>query len=950
MRAFSIVLTRALSAVTGIALGLAFIDGAAAQQLPPPLNPNAASNVQAAMDSNSIMGFETPAGWSVKGNQATTPQESATATRTQGLFALAIQTPSNLTKLTSLPVASTAAALAGIGASGASFHVDVMLPVQQGNPNNAGQLQLLVDSSSLGLSKVPVGTVNFSGLRLGIYTTMKIPIPDAIRTALAGAPFTDLTFEFMISSPGHGAGTYLFDNLRVHSVTLVTAIAGTTPPPGYGGSADFVVFGGTPQMQTFDAGPVQVPDSFHLKLGAAGSTVVQLDLGYDGTPSVTCTYTGDTSDTNGKTYKPLLCTGGVQPGDIVGANWARLSITGGDSSMKLRAQLARSPIGDLLGAGIIPPMPTYWGDFDSCVPATVADQVHPPVASPPSVSCAAQAAEASQIVTAYVNKVNSGPFTGDWIVTPVPESARRHGDASPQDYIAGVPPPPGDPDFDQGGHINEGGNFDAYWRMHGNFVTGNETAHTTNFDMTLGAHAVLFGQDVNVLTIEATEESNSGQVGGAPPSADATLSVYVFGIQAPGADIQPAVSFDKPLEASDDFTIEAQIWVFDLKFSASGRAGVDINGSLSLAGAQINFIPEATVGLHAFGGIGITGLVSGGVDVTIPRLLDVRVIVGALLNWFPETDPDHCGATLSFQASGTASVLSDGGDISLTATFGDCPFCIDYSHSIFSWGPLLEGPPKTLFEYDTSTTLFKLPTSLCTAPLSVAIDSPTPGTTSLQAKTPFGLSGTAVSTNGGSPVQCATDFTWTLSPGGVFQGTNNTTYTGCNPAAVFANAGPATIGLTATHVYNSPSGPITETKSASSSIVIAPLPDGDYIQSLAEPSKLDILCLKTPCTNNVLTVFAPAPGVTYNVNGFINGASEPVCTAWTATDPFGNTTSLPDDTLFDIFPFSQAHWTPSSSVPSGIYTITMTTANGACGSGGTTFGSAQLTVIFETVK
>src|SRR5215472_404879 len=66
-------------------------------------------------DSNAIMGFETPAGWSVAGSNATIPTELSTTTRTQGSFALAVNTPSNLTKLASLPVTSNAAALAGVG-------------------------------------------------------------------------------------------------------------------------------------------------------------------------------------------------------------------------------------------------------------------------------------------------------------------------------------------------------------------------------------------------------------------------------------------------------------------------------------------------------------------------------------------------------------------------------------------------------------------------------------------------------------------------------------------------------------------------------------------------------------------------------------------------------------------------------------------------------------------
>ncbi|HYM06714.1 MAG TPA: hypothetical protein VEU11_09155, partial [Terriglobales bacterium] len=509
-------LTRNVS--TGIALALMFINCAAAQQL------------STALDSNAIMGFETPAGWFVTGNNATIPTESPTTTRTQGKSALAVTIPSNLTKLTSMPVASTATALAGVGNSGAIFQVDVMLPLQQGNSNNSGQLQLFVNSPSRGLSKVLVGSVNFSGFRLGTYHTMKFPIPPAIGSALGAAPFNDLTFQFFIGSPGTGQGTYLFDNLRVHSVPLVTATAGTQPPPGYGGSVDFVVFGGTPEAQLFDAAPVQVPDSFHLKLGTVGATTVQLDLGYDGTPSFTCTYDADTTDATGKSYRLQSCSGGIQAGDILGASWAKLTIVAGDPSMKLRAQLAKNPVGDQTGGGIIPAMPTFWGDFDGCIPAVVADKAVPPYTSR-SATCASQTAEATQIATAYVKKMQNSDPAPNWIVTPMPEFARRHGDGSPHNNLTG-PPPPKDPPFDDEGHLNPGGDWDAYWRVFGNLTYGTSGFDfTTHFDGTADAHVVLWGQDVDALSIQAMADSDVGPTNLGNPKVSGCLHVYLFGAE-----------------------------------------------------------------------------------------------------------------------------------------------------------------------------------------------------------------------------------------------------------------------------------------------------------------------------------------------------------------------------------------------------------------------------------
>ena len=883
-----------------------------------PASPAAAQSAAVLPDSNAVMGFESPALWVAKGNSAIATTVSATATRTQGSSAYSLASPANQITLTSVPVASTAIALKGVGDVGATFQADIMLPIVAGNPINRGSLQLFLSSPSRRLNNVLIGNVDFTPIRLGLYTTLKFPIPDGVRTALAGASFGDLTFQFMLNSPGTGAGTYLLDNLRVHSAPLVKANAGTKTPPGYGGSVDLVAIGNTPTAQQFDAGAVQVPDGFHLKLGTAGSTTVQLDLGYDGTASFTCTYTGDNNDTTAKSYKLVGCTGGFQPGDLVGASWAKLMIVGGDPSMKIRAQLARNPVGDLVGTGLIPAMPTFWGDFDGCVPAAVANGAYPPVASAPSASCAAQTAEASRIVTAYFDKVKNSQFPPNWIVTPTPETARRHGDGSPHDNLVGVPPPPNDPPFDQEGHVNEGGNWDAYWRMSGNLTDDHANFHnTTSFDMTLSGHAVLFGQDVNVLSIEAAAQSDSGAVnqdGFTDPKASGSLSAFVFGIQLYHKDVTP--SLDLPglhAEVGDDFTVEAQIWIFDVKLSASATAGIDVTGKLTPVGADVVVTPHATIGLHAYGGIGVAGIISGGVDVSIPRLLDANVTAGVLLSWYITTDPAHCNATLNFTALLTSHIQSDGGDISLVATFGDCPFCYDLSHSIFSWGPIFDNP-KTIFRHDESGTLFNLPISMCQVPLDVVIDPLATGSvqgnpltvelTGHASRRPTAATGDASSNvpgiispdTGYVPAIPCNNLVWSLTGGAFISPATNT---GCKVIATFTSPAAGAPALQATinlHVdYDTPNsafpgGKISESGDAATVTVnvTAPTP-GPHI------TRVDWCTTGGSCVSSV-----PAPGVpvridTSGVNSirFVGlivraaGATGPTTTTWTATNVNG---------------------------------------------------------------
>src|SRR5262249_16684728 len=189
----------------------------------------------------------------------------------------------------------------------------------------------------------------------------------------------------------------------------------------------------TPGVASFPVGLVQVPQSFHVKLGSAGPNgSVQLALGYGATPFVTCTYD---AGPDGTAYLLTACSGGVHAGDLISADIAGLTILAGDGAAgrrKIGAQVALNPVGDMAGAGVIPPMPTFWGD-------------------PP--------ASASQIVTDYFNAVHAAqPITTEerWIQTPVPEFARRSSDGSPHNNLLG-PPPPHDPPFDKEGHLNPGG-------------------------------------------------------------------------------------------------------------------------------------------------------------------------------------------------------------------------------------------------------------------------------------------------------------------------------------------------------------------------------------------------------------------------------------------------------------------------------------------------------------
>jgi hypothetical protein len=951
----------------GLLLVLAFVAGSVRLRASSP--DQALAPLVTITDANAIMGFETPVAWTPKGDSASGTSAAATTTRTQGRFAYAVMNPSNLTTaLTSAPVASTATALAGIGDPGAALQVDLMLPTQLGNTSNLGSMQLFISSRSRKLNNVLVGSVSFKNRRLGIYLTLKFPITDDVRSALAGASFDDLMFQFVVISPGRVTGTYLFDNLRVHSAPLVTADKNTRPPAGYGGSVDLIAIGSTPDATTFDAGIVQVPDDFHLKLGHAGAATVRLELGFDGVPSITCSYL---PNADGKSFGQPSCNGGAQAGDLVGASWARLAILGGDSSQKIRAQLAKNPVGDLAGPGIIPPLPTFWGDFDGCTPTLVANQLHPPF-GPPSSSCTAQTAQASQIVTDYFNKVNNSNAAPNWIVTPTPEFARRHGDGSPHDIPTG-PPPPNDPDFHKDGHVNEGSDWDAYWRLDGSLDAESSDPNsaapfhnTTHFDATLSGHVVLWGKDVNVASIDVTVESDTGGVtssGFDQPSVTGCVHKYVFGLQYPESTDcgVPNVGFNVNFGATAETdTGDVQIWIFVVELGATAKVGVDITGGISPVGLDLQVAPQATMGVHASGSVGISGIASGGVDVRSDNLLSVAAPMSALAGWFLTTNPEQCVAKLGFSGAGSADISGGGGDIDLVATFGDCPFCKDVSWKILSWGSI-DAYSKPLFgPFTASQTLFPLPISLCTATLAANIQSPVSGTSVPGGSLfPLTLKGSAsrpgtpstgdpssgvtgiVPDSGLGTIDCK-NFAWRVTGGR----TDPISGKGCTVKAIFDEPAPATIGQATIDLHvertvtDQSTRPITETGDATSvMITVLPPTPGPHITKPAQDA-----CDLASCAR-IATI--DTSGVTsIEFAGVVVGAPGPTTTTWTATNVNGGA-PIPISGSTQgctVCTATTAIWTGFPT--SGTFTITMTTIDATTHQ---LFGTDTITLILVQV-
>jgi hypothetical protein len=950
------------SGIIAAGIGLSAFNYAAAQEAASsPDSQSAASSeghVEPAhhspLDPNSIMGFEVPDAWLVRVDGFFPDFDvKSTTTRTQGSAAFAVSDPPSLMTLTSRRVGSTATALTGIGNRGALLQLDVQLPSQtdqsgRGNQGGcdprSGEIEGFLSVRSAGLNRVSLGRLSLSKLRDGIYNTVSFTIPDSVSSRLNGATYDDMIFEFEVSAPGKVRGAYLFDNLRVHSVELTQSPTGEAPPSGYGGSVDLVVPGGPPVTQTFSLGPAQIPSGFHLKKGTAGGTTVLLELGLDSSPSFTCTYSPDSSDKTGESYVLKSCTNGFEAGDLVSANWVSLGITGNATGLQINAQLALSPLGDLTGSGLLPAMPTFWGNSDTCSPSPVSGKV-----VTTTTSCAAQVAQANQIVTTYFNQADSDHPSPNWIVAPVAAAALRSYDGTPVN--TSPTSGPNNVPFDTGGDLNPGGSFDAYWKLSGNLnptaVAGTDE-NLTHFDAAFTAHTVLFGDDVDVVDAKVTADTDSGETAPAskPATSTGSLGFYVFGEEIPsgGLNVNPSTGFSVDPSWNQEYDLPPiEIWIFDITLGALVDADLNAQGSAALSGADLSVTPSASIGAHVAGGIDI-GVASGNVDAKV-NLITLSTPATAQVKWVINNTPQVCATTLNGSLDGNLNLSSGGGEVDLDASVGDCPICYTHSWTLFKWSPLVS-KSWTLIDDTIDVQLFALPTSLCPYTATANIVSPSNGA-SLSSGLPTTLVGSAGPTD--DTIASTSTYNWTYTPG-----TNAGTYTvnpagqnGPNPVVTFGpptsgNTSTWTIGLTATTTVKGVGGSANNVTSTATpvTVTVTNLSQGVYIGEILSgpngPAVPDPTVGGAYNIGNVplpVTVFGVVSGATGTLNSTFTVA---YCNDQTAacTQPV-SPQSLPVTGAATTTP--SAVW--SSGFQGGYYKITMTTT-----AGGTNFGTTSAIV------
>jgi len=913
---------------------------------------------------NDVMGFENPAAWVVTAEGPIRNFNVASTTiRTQGGAALAIVNSQGPMTLTSGPVSSTATALAGIGNRGALLQLDILLPVEGGNssddqkqdfnPANGGWIDGFVSVPSRGLSNVPIGHVAFTNYRAGIYNTIGFSIPDEVSSALNGAHFSDMVVEFVVILPGTAKGTYLFDNLRVHSVELVQKPTGAATPKGYGGSVDLTVTGNKPVKRSFSLDPVQIPSGLHLKAGTAGTTTLQLEAGVDSNTNFNCTYVADSSDKSGQSYKLKSCSGQNEAGDLIGSNWVSLAIEGGEASQQLYAQLVLSPLGDQTGSNLLPAMPTFWGSADSCSPSPVAGKV-----VTQSSSCSSQTAQANSIITNYFNQVKSASPAPGWVVAPVPESATRRADGTPSSFVtdAKIATAPADSSndvpFDTGGDLSPGGSFDAYWKLSGNLtptaVTGTDE-NLTHFDAAFTAHGVLFGDDIDVVDAKLTADTDSGETTPVykPAKSTGTLGFYVFGEEIPstGITFSPSEGFSVDPNWSQEYDLPSiQIWIFDITLGADVEADLKASGSAAPSGADLSITPSASVGGHISGGINL-GIADGEVDAKI-NFITLSAPMSAQAKLALNTSPAVCATQLSGSLKGDLDISSGGGEVDLEATFGDCPLCYTDSTTLFKWGALASAS-YNLFNDTLSYQAFGLPASLCPLATTANIVSPAAGA-SLSSGIPITLSGSAAPTDSSVPsVDISNTYKWTFTPGA-----NASTATlnpnganSANPSVIFGapksgSTSNWTINMAATTTVQSEGGAVlTKTTSAAPiNVTVTNLSPGDYITQVTSSNGV-----ATKDGNGVYQLGNVPQNITFN--GAVAGASGKLNTTFSALYCYDYTPacSNPGTPQFTTITTSgDSTTTPSAALADfedGYFLITMTTT-----SGGAAFNSASVLI------
>jgi RHS repeat-associated protein len=217
--------------------------GAATNNAPAPVCSGSAGTCPVQSGTSDILGFEELTDWLLDpSDTAGTTIVGLNSNRTEGESSFEV-TAQGSARLNSAPMSS-------IGSVGPLVLLDILLPTSQANPSSYGDVQMFLNSPTLGLFNVSLGDVLLTGLALGTFQTLAFQMPASAQATIANGIYADLTFSVVLNVASNETGHYLLDNIR-SMPDVVPSVLGVAQD----GSTLKAVF----DYQTTSSTPVNIP-------------------------------------------------------------------------------------------------------------------------------------------------------------------------------------------------------------------------------------------------------------------------------------------------------------------------------------------------------------------------------------------------------------------------------------------------------------------------------------------------------------------------------------------------------------------------------------------------------------------------------------------------------------------------------------------------------------------
>jgi hypothetical protein len=644
--------------------------------------------------------FEAATDWHV--TQGHAQSLTITTTRTQGDGALAVVAPQGYTRIESNKLSSTEPQLATIDV-GSKVSLDFLIPTVQANPFWFGAVQMYITAPSRNVYNAYLGQIELTGMRTGIFTTLHFSIPDFAANALKGATYSDLTFGIVINVPTNTTGTYILDNLRLKGAKLPPAPTGIAQiQPGASilleASKTYTPPANNVASQTFTAGVIQIPQSFHVFQGSAGTGSATFEFALGTATPVLCTYPAS----NTTTYTFASCANGSRAGDLVPASFVRLTVVNGDPAAgktKIKAQIALNPVGDELPTGL-PPIPTFFGT---------------------------SAADVKNALDAFVQAQRNWQIdSAEMVHTPTPAIPIGF-PVTQNGAVIATPPADNDPPFSISSRITGTDLADAGWHVNGSIAAPVDAAgnRDTHFDVDIGVDVWLLGLNANdVLAVTGQIDTHTPATDGKtiqPTTESGNFCFQYFGVgQSCAGPFNGSTGLNVPLFHINPtipfFSID--YWVFHVASSATLNINADLTGGFTPNGGfAIAVDPSLNLSAHLEGGLSLGPFAGGGLfaDVT---LIGMDIPIKASVDTSINTDPRVCNITATESFTASANISTGGGRVGYYLEGGLCCGCfIDVcwrdQGDIFDWNGF-----STSFNILPNGPLgsqtFPLPTVVCT--------------------------------------------------------------------------------------------------------------------------------------------------------------------------------------------------------------------------------------------